>query len=285
LQCHFGLTESQLQVLEQAATAIAQERRQRQALQALNATLRQLEHDKNQFIEMLVHDLKNPLAAQIGCLELMQRESLTDYQTLLLENALRSSKQLSDLIANLLDIARLETGCVELERSLVPPHDLLNTCADTLRGWAIEEHKTLQVDATADLPLLYVDLRVMRRVLLNLLSNAIKHTPAGTHITLRAYPASAQTETRARGRRSADGQLSQVAIVEVADTGMGIPAEDLDRIFEKYARAAGQPQSRYDSTGIGLTFCRLAVEAHGGTIDVVSQIGVGTTFRLELPAR
>jgi len=289
LQYRFGLTESQLQVLEQAAAAVAQERRQRQELQQLNAALRQLEQDKNLFTQMLVHDLKNPLAGQLGCLELLQREPLTDYQRLLLESTLRSSKNLSDLIANVLDLTQLEEGHLELERSLVPPRDLLDACANELRGWIAEERKTIRVEAAADLPLLHVDLGLIRRVLLNLLSNAIKHTPAGTDITLRAYPAGKQSPegapvAPAGAEPAADHTDPARIIIEVADTGPGILAEYLDRIFEKYVRVGGRPRGRHDSAGLGLTFCRLAVEAHGGMISVTSQVGAGTTFQLELPA-
>ena len=278
LQQRFALTESQVQVLEQAADAIGQERRQRQELQQLNAMLHQLEQDKDVFTQMLVHDLKNSLAAQISCLDLIRREPLTENQGLLLESALRSSKNLSDVVANLLDISRLEEGRFELERSLVPPHDLLDACAEELRGWIAEDYKTLQVVAAADLPLLHVDLRLIRRVLLNLLSNAIKHTPGGTDILLRAF---ATSSPPAEGAHAPAPRV----IIEVTDTGPGIPAQDLERIFERYARIAGCAEGRYDSSGLGLTFCRLAIEAHGGVISVTSQVGVGTTFRLELPAR
>jgi len=289
LQYRFGLTESQLQVLEQAAAAIAQERRQRQELQQLNAALRQLEQDKTLFTQMLVHDLKNPLAGQLGCLQLLQREPLTDYQRLLLESTMQSSKNLSDLIANLLDLAQLEEGHLELERSLVPPRDLLDACANELRGWVAEDHKTIQVETVVDLPLLHVDARLIRRVLLNLLSNAIKHTSDGTAITLRAYLAGKQSPedppvTSAGAEPAANDRGPARIIIEVADTGPGIPAEYLDRIFEKFVRVGGRTKGQHESTGLGLTFCRLAIEAHGGTIGVASRVGVGTTFQLELPA-
>jgi len=289
LQHRFELTESQLEVVAQAAAAVAQERRQRQELQQLNVTLRQLEQDKNLFIQMLVHDLKNPLAAQLGCLELLQREPLTDYQRRLLESALWSGKNQSELIATLLDLTRLEEGRLELEFSLVPPRDLLNACADELRGWIAEEYKTIRVEAIDDLPLLHVDVRLIRRVLLNLLSNAIIHTSAGTDITIRAYSAGKQSAEDAPAApdciEAAVEDTDPVRIViEVADTGPGIPAAYLDRVFEKFVRVGGRSEGRHDSTGLGLAFCRLAVEAHSGTISVASQVGVGTTFRLELLA-
>ena len=287
LQYRFGLTESQIQVLEQAAAAVAQERRQWHEVAQLNAELRHLEEEKNLFIQMLVHDLKNPLAAQLGYLDLLQREPLTEYQRLLLEGALHSGKHQTDLIANLLDLTQLEEGQLELEFSLVSPRDLLHACADELRGWIAEENKTIRVEVAADLPLLHVDAGLIRRVLLNLLSNAIKHTTAGTDITLRAFAAGKHPPEDVRvapalTEPAADDIDPGCMIIEVADTGPGIPAEYLDRIFEKFVRVGGRSQGRHDSTGLGLTFCRLAVEAHGGRISVTSQVGVGTTFQLEL---
>ncbi|HEU5098165.1 MAG TPA: HAMP domain-containing sensor histidine kinase [Roseiflexaceae bacterium] len=286
LQCRFQLAQSQLEVLAQAAAAVAQERRQRQELLAVNSALHQLEQDKNLFIQMLVHDLKNPLAAQLGCLELLQREPLSEYQHQLLGSALWSGRNQSDLIATLLDLSRLEEGRLDLELSLVPPRDLLESCADELRSWIAEEYKTIQVEAAANLPLLQIDLRLIRRVLLNLLSNAIKHTSAGTDITIRAFPASKQDTKGALAHiePATEATDSLQVIIEVADTGPGIPAAYLDSIFEKFVRVGGRPEGRHASTGLGLTFCRLAVETHGGTIRVSSQVGVGTTFRLELPA-
>jgi signal transduction histidine kinase len=272
LQHHFSLTESQIEVLEQAAAAVAQERHQRQELQRLNTALQQLEEEKNVFTQMLVHDLKSPLAAQSGCLELLQREPLSHYQQLLLQSAMRNGKTLSDLVATLLDITRLEEGRIEIQRSLVPPHDLLKACADELHGWMAEEHKELRIEAAENLPLLHIDLRLIQRVVLNLLSNAIKHTSAGANITLRSYLA---------GNAPPDQDMR--VVVEVADNGTGIPADQLDRIFEKFVR--GPQGNRYNSTGLGLAFCRLATEANGGTISVTSSLGLGTTFRLELPGR
>jgi signal transduction histidine kinase len=276
LQHRFGLMESQLEVLEQAAAAVAQERHQRKELQRLNEALKQLEQDKELLTQMLVHDLKSPLAAQSSCLDLLQHEPLTTYQHQLLENAQRCGNILSDLINNLLDIARLEQGSLEIQRSLVPPRDLLETCASELQGWISEEHKHIQIEAAGELPLLSVDLQLMRRVILNLLSNAIKHTPAGTNIRLRSYLSPASEALPGSAPR---------LVVEIADSGPGIAAEYLDHIFDKFAHTNGNKPGCYNNTGLGLTFCRLATEAQGGTIAVTSKLGQGTTFRLELPGR
>ena len=292
LRARFGLTESQLRVLEQAARAVARERQQRQELEQLNATLHKLERDKDELIQMVVHDLKNPLTALVGFLEILLMDSLNDMQRQLLENALRSSRNLSGLISDLLDVGRLEEGHLELALNPLAPRDLLVDCAAEMSAWMIQDNKTIRIDVPAALPTLHADPRLMRRVLLNLLSNAIKHTPSGTQITLRAYAASPGADPTNDFASQPD--LSALApphgaagafLIEVQDDGPGIPPEHLSRIFDKFGRVNGERVSRQDSTGLGLTFCRLAVEAHGGLIDVLSILGQGTTFRIALPLR
>jgi signal transduction histidine kinase len=275
LRSQFGMTETQVRVLERAASAVAHERRQRQELERVNALLHQLEQNKEQLMQMVVHDLKNPLTALIGFLEILGMDSLSTEQQQLLDGALRSSKNLSGLISDLLDIGRIEEGRIELDYSLLAPRELLTDCAAEMRAWLSQDGKTIQIEAEADLPLLRADLRLMRRVLLNLLSNAIKHTPAGIQIVLRACP----TTKRLEGAPGVPESL----MIEVQDTGRGIPPEHLEHIFEKFGRVNGAHSMRQESTGLGLTFCRLAVEAHGGTIGVASIVGQGTTFRVTLP--
>lgn len=291
LRAHFGLTESQLRVLEQAARAVARERQQRQELEQLNATLHKLERDKDELMQMVVHDLKNPLTALVGFLEILLMDSLSDMQRQLLENALRSSRNLSGLISDLLDVGRIEEGHLELSLKPLAPRDLLVDCAAQMSAWMIQDNKTLRIDVPAALPTLLADTRLMRRVLLNLLSNAIKHTPSGTQITLRAYPAEPDADT-ANGFATQPELITPTPanaagafLIEVQDDGPGIPPEHLGRIFDKFGRVNGERVSRQDSTGLGLTFCRLAVEAHGGMIDVFSTMGQGTTFRIVLPLR
>lgn len=268
-----GLAEGQVQVFERAARAIADERRQRKQLEELNAALRQLEMHKTQLTQMVVHDLKNPLTALIAYLEVLSISALSQDQHELLTGALRSSRNLSALIGDLLDIARLEEGQLELEMSTFAVHDLLRECVDSMDIWLQQEHKSIEVHAPTATLLLDADLRLLRRVLANLLSNAIKHTPPGTHIRLSAeiVPATAD-------------QQAMVAIM-VADDGPGIPPERLGRIFDRFGSFA-EPKNgtRQGSTGLGLTLCRLVAEAHGGAVTVSSSVGEGATFRVLLPS-
>jgi two-component system, OmpR family, sensor kinase len=287
VQRRFGLSEMQVSVVERAALAVAHERRQRQELEQLNAALRQLEQDKEQLVQMVVHDLKNPLTALIGFLEILRMDHLTSEQTLLLEGALRSGKNLSGLIGDLLDISRAEEGRLELDRAGFAPRELLTDCAAEMSAWLAQDGKTIHIEAPADLPALNADLRLIRRVVLNLLSNAVKHTPPGTHVTMRAS-AKCSTLSSEMALSMAETQNSELQtqnfmVLEVADTGPGIPPEYLDQIFKKFSRVNGERNGRQESTGLGLTFCRLAVEAHGGAIDVSSVVGQGATFRITLP--
>jgi len=280
LRARFGLAESQVRVLEEAATAVALERRQRQELEQLNQSLRQLEAYKDQLTQMIVHDLKNPLTALLGFLDILRLDHLTVNQSGLLQNAMRSGRNLSDLINDLLDVRRIEEGRLDLEYARIAPHDLLTECADEMHGWLVQEGKTIAVEVPADLPYLYADYRLMRRVILNLLSNAIKHTPAGTHICLRAAP---HLLLPATGTGPAVAAVSQI-VIEVEDNGPGIPPAYLERIFEKFGRFSIEYPALQSSTGLGLTFCRLVVEAHDGTIGVTSVLSQRTTFRVVMPS-
>ena len=279
LRARFGLAESQVRVLEEAATAVAQERRQRQELEQLNQSLHQLEAHKDQLTQMIVHDLKNPLTALLGFLGILGLDHLTVDQSELLQHALRSGRNLAGLIDDLLDIGRIEEGRMELEHVQLAPYDLLTECANEMRGWLAQEGKTIAVEVPDDLPPLYADYRLMRRVILNLLSNSIKHTPAGTHICLRAAP---HLLLPAPGADPDGAAVSQI-LIEVEDNGPGIPPAYLERIFEKFGRFSTEHPALQSSTGLGLTLCRLVVEAHGGTIGVTSALGQRTTFRVTMP--
>jgi signal transduction histidine kinase len=286
----FGMSENQMRVLERAATAVAQERQQRQELERLNEALRQLEQARTDLTHMVVHDLKTPLTAQIGFLELLQMSPLAEDERMLLEGALRSSMTLSRLITDMLDVARLESGRLELDWSSFRACELLEGCAAEVRGWLAKECKTIQIELSDATPLLYADRHIVRRVMLNLVSNAIKHTPDGTCITLRAVPAGPLSLESGTAHMPADldgcsasDMLPTSVVLEVEDTGAGIAPRDLERIFAKFERIDNAGGRRQDSTGLGLTFCRLAVEAHGGTLSVSSVVGVGTVFRVVLP--
>jgi two-component system OmpR family sensor kinase len=278
LRQRLGLSDGQVRVFGQAAQAIAQERRQRHELERLNAELRQLEGHRDQLTQLVVHDLKNPLTALIGYLDLLRMSGLSDEQHEFLRRAQLNGYNLSAQINDLLYISQLEEGKLELERTLFVPHALLDECAAQMQAWVAQEQQHICVEAAGAMPY-YGDTRLLRRVLLNLISNAIKHNPPGTQIVLSAFRPEPSPSP-------ADGApLTLPALVfAVRDTGRGILPEQLDHIFEKYGRGSTPSPTRQTSSGLGLTLCRLVAEAHGGAIAVESVVDAGSVFTVTLPA-
>jgi signal transduction histidine kinase len=266
LQQRFGLVESQVQALERAAQAVASERRQRVELEELTSRLQQLQHDKELLLQLVVHDLKNPLTALLGFLDMLSRDGLTQDQQELAASALRSAKNLEDLIGDLLDVAQLEEGRLDLRYSSFELAVVLADVTREMQAWARQEDQTLWVEIEQPI-VLDADLRLIRRVLRNLISNAIKHTPNGSTITVCACS-------------SATGD--DMCQIDVQDDGLGIPEDMRDVLFERFGRSEAQPMQRQQSTGLGLFFCKLAIEAHGGSISVKST-SHGTTFSIQLP--
>jgi two-component system, sensor histidine kinase and response regulator len=191
-------------------------------------------------------------------------ESSAEEQASFIDTAYAGAVQMAEMIGSLLDINRLEAGEMPVDRQSV---DLCDVAAEAVRSLG---GLTIGRDVSQNAPqgpvMSRCDEALIRRVIGNLLGNALRFTPESGSIAI--------TVARADGRPR----------VEVADTGPGIPADFLGRVFDKFSQAAeGRARKRY-STGLGLTFCKLAVEAHGGTIGVSSEVGVGSRFWFELPA-
>lgn len=247
----------------QLASALANARLWRQ-LQDKHEAMRQSEEAREQLTQMVVHDLKNPLTAIRGFVALLQMTTLTPDQLDLVRGADRSSATMLQLVTDILDIARLQEGRLELRDEPVAVGALLLASAAELQVWADQAGKSVSVAVPPSMPPLLLDLRLMARVLSNLLSNALKHTPAGTQITL-------------------GGAVEADAVrLWVRDTGRGIAPDVASRLFERFSAtpSSGEAQS---NTGLGLTFCKLVVEAHGGAIGVESVPDIGTTFTITLP--
>jgi len=236
-----------------------------QAEEARAQTQEELLRAREQFSQMLVHDLKNPLTASKAFLDLLNRTNLDEDQQELIAGVNRGTSNTLALVTQILDIARMTEGRLELRREEVVIEALLESCARELRPWADMEQKPIVVSMpTTTLPPLTADESLLRRVMLNLTSNALKHTPPSTAITLGAELAGANIQ------------------LFVRDTGPGIPAEIRRQLFQRFASTAGANQ-RQSNTGLGLAFCKLATEAHGGTIRLDETSSAGTQFTITLP--
>jgi len=245
-------------------------KRQRDDLERAYAELRRAESLRDSLAAMLVHDLRTPLTAIIGPLEMLTGDLtplLDETQKEFLTMCTRSAHRLLSLVNDLLDVSKMESGEMNLHPTGTKPADLINDAAEQLAPLAHESNIDLIREIAPSLPTLQADADLLIRVLVNLLGNALKFTPSGGTIT-----ASVRSEKDERAVTFA-----------IQDTGEGIPEEDFERIFEKFGQVEGRQAGRKMSTGLGLTFCKMAVEAHGGRIWMESTLGRGSTFSFNIP--
>lgn len=240
------------------------------ALRHQHQELVELEATKSQVTGMLIHDLRSPLIAILGILDLVHAQ-IPESMTRLRQDVdmgTKSSRRLLAMISVLVDISRMEEGEMPISRQ---PHELVELLRGKLDEYAAAagvRRLTLSGRLPERSVVANVDRDLIARVVDNLIANAIQHTPPGGEVTVELEESPA---------------ASGAVTVRVRDTGEGIPESFLPRLFQKYARAGGQTMgARYDS-GLGLVFCRMAVELHGGTIGVESRVGVGTQFSIALP--
>ncbi|MBM4422964.1 MAG: GAF domain-containing protein [Chloroflexi bacterium] len=225
----------------------------------------QMEEMREDLTAMIFHDLRSPLGNMISSLAMLQQSlPLEDEMSQsLLSIAVRSGQHLSRLVDSLLDLKRLEGGKAVLNKEDVLLAQLANDAIQQVQSTAQGKGIALKNDLPAWLPSVRVDADMIRRVIINLIENAVKYTPGSGTVTVTA-----------RGD-------SNEAVVSIADTGPGIPESERTRIFDKFARIQriGAPKG----LGLGLAFCRLAVEAHGGRIWVEPAPKQGSVFNFTLP--
>ncbi len=248
---------------------------------------RELAQLREDYTGMLVHDLRAPLTSIMNGIAMVRRGlggPVTSQQQELLSIAYQGSQTMLDMVNTLLDIARMEQGRIQLDRQPLSPYEVVDQVLDRLRVSAQGQKVHLVQDLAVGLPLIEADRDTLVRVLQNLLDNAIKFSPTGGTVTLGAAP----VRVSAEGEAMNDPPVSLPALAPgdwlvfwVRDEGPGIPAQYHERIFEKFGQAHGGRKTQ--GTGLGLTFCKLAVESHGGRIWLESVEGQGSTFALGLP--
>ena len=228
--------------------------------------LERLELLRDSLVHMIVHDLRSPLAGIRAYLDLLKLDGagrLDREMTQSIDEARKVAVEMTDMVSDLLDVSRLEAGKMPLELVLT---DLGIVATDAVTGiGAAARRVSLQLQQAPERLRAMIDASVIRRVIANLVGNAIKFTPASGRI-----------------RVSVQGVEGSVR-VSVADTGGGIPREFHDKIFEKFGQVEAARHGTKHSSGLGLTFCKFAVEAHGGTIGMESVVGQGSTFWFLVP--
>jgi signal transduction histidine kinase len=264
-------------LVEQAATlerslSSAQEARReaeaaRRAYSEQNKRLRELDRLKDEFLSLVSHELRTPLTSIRGYLDLVldgEAGALNHEQRRFLEAVERNSGRLLRLVGDLLFVAQADAGRLALDRRRVELTKVAADCVETA-GPAADSRSVRLVLSAEPVPAIVGDRGRLAQVLDNLISNALKFTPEGGTVEVR---------TRADDEH---------AMLEVSDTGIGIPAEDQPRLFERFFRSSKADEQAIPGTGLGLAIVKAIVEAHAGRIEVESREGEGTTFRVRLP--
>jgi signal transduction histidine kinase len=262
-----------LALADRAALAIensrlyTQERRLRQELEDLNQKVQEANRLKTEFVTVVTHELRSPLTSIAGYLDLLLEEDHegAEARGAYLQIAKRNADRLLELINDLLDIARLEAGKLELRRLPLDLESLVREVSGAVRPQIEGKRQHLRLALAAPLPAVTGDPERLTQILLNLVSNAHKYTPRGGSITV---------ATRA--------ERAGVCIA-VQDTGIGLSSVEQQQLFTKFFRAQHPLVREVGGTGLGLAIARALVELHGGTLTVVSAPGQGSTFSVTLP--
>jgi PAS domain S-box-containing protein len=228
------------------------------------AELSEADRRKDEFLAMLAHELRNPLAAIDYSMQLMRASP--EQHSFATEITQRQVRQLSRLIDDLLDVSRITTNRIQLRQEVIDASVLISRAVGSARPMIEERHHQLAVDVAKEEMPLFADPTRIEQVIVNLLTNAAKYTPEGGNISLKAHPE------------------NEHVVIKVRDTGVGIPREMLTRVFELFTQVEPTLDRAKGGLGIGLTVVRHLTEMHGGTVSATSEgLGEGSEFCVQLP--
>ena len=240
---------------------------------------------------MIIHDLKGPLASIMANLDLLMSPEIGREEREILETAIQGGNDLLNIINTLLEIGKMERGKLELNLSIINLAELFKATVAKLKSLASQKNLALEMDCRSKISSVAADASLIERIIFNLVMNAIKYTREGGMIIL----------------MTRDGSTKDTVLIAVSDTGVGIPRKFHETIFDLYtqfrlpgersadkqdcgagaveegAAGIGRERRRMANVGIGLAFCKLASEQHGGSIWVESELGKGSTFFVSLP--
>jgi signal transduction histidine kinase/HAMP domain-containing protein len=236
---------------------------------------KEIDNMKDIFLHSITHDLRNPMTSIRGFLKFLRDGvggPVTDQQKKMLDTMDRSSQKLLSMINDILDIAKLESGKMRLETDYANLAQIAKNASNILEAMLVKKNIKFAIVPTGGMEDMRfkMDTAMLERVFINLISNAVKFTPESGGITVNIERTASKTE---EGER-------ELARVSVIDTGEGIPADYVEKIFDKFQQVAGQKRG---GTGLGLTICKHIVEAHGGKIWAESKLGEGSKFIFTLP--
>ena len=252
-------------------------------LQRINEELLRATRLKDEFLANMSHELRTPLNAILGMTEILQEEifgDLNDRQRQSLRTIEKSSNHLLELINDILDVAKIEAGQVNL---FCQPCNIESLCQSSLifiKQQAFSKNIQLETEIPANLPSINLDERRIRQVLINLLSNAVKFTPDGGNIDLKVSYISFLDEAN----RTSNGAITcDIIEISITDTGIGIAPDQIKRLFQPFVQVEGSLNRSYSGTGLGLALVKRLVELHGGKVRLTSELGAGSCFTIALP--
>ncbi len=233
--------------------------------------------EKAMFVAAVSHELRSPMHAVLGLTEILAQTDLDGDQQSLLASIANSASSLRSVIDDLLDFSKMEAGHFDLEEVPVLLREVVSGAAEVVRGMALSRNIELQVDVPSEPVVVRGDPLRIKQVLVNLLSNAIKFTEEG-RVAVRMD----MTDVQPPAEGSEGGLAGEFGEVEVSfavsDTGVGIESANLELLFEPFHQADKSTSRRFGGTGLGLSICRRLAELMGGTLEVASQVGKGSTF-------
>lgn len=230
--------------------------------------LQTLDRLKSEFINIAAHELRTPIAILMGYASLLEEMAPEDLQEPL-AIMVRNAQRLSSLVDDLLNLERLQTGTTLLSVEAFAPAQAVEEVLADFRPLADSKSLRLEAEIPAGLPLLQTDRKKLQLVVANLISNAVKFTPEGGQVKVRTFP----------------DEAGKGLVVEVQDTGIGIPPEEQEKIFQPFYQVGSSLTRHHEGMGLGLSIVKGMLNLLGGTVSVESQVGKGSMFRVHIPAR
>jgi len=258
------------------ARDISERKEAEEQLQKTNIELSRATRLKDEFLANMSHELRTPLNAILGMTEVLQEEifgSLNIQQVDALQTIEKSGSHLLSLINDILDLAKIESGQEELECTEVSIIPICSSSITLIKQLALKKNIQLKTTIPPNLPNLLVDERRIRQVLINLLNNAVKFTPEGGKVTLEVSLWS----------QKKDSLQENYLRIAVTDTGIGISAQDINKLFKPFVQIDSALNRQYQGIGLGLALVKQIIELHKGKVEVTSELGVGSCFTIYLP--
>ena len=246
---------------------------QKEEIQTQNERLIELDRFKQGMTSMIVHDLKNPLNTILHASD-SEIEDVRANKKGIIKS---TGRQMLNLVLNILDINKFEEANIHLNMGNNSLSELFNSAAEQV-PFLLEQKNIHLVDKTSKTQTLNCDKEMIERVFVNLLTNAIKYSPHNSAIELQAIAIDSKEIPEELKRIYFKGKNNNQLLITVKDYGAGIKKEAISEVFHKFKQIDAADSGITKSTGLGLTFCKLAVEAHGGQIGVISELNKGTTF-------